>query len=1044
MIAWFAKNGVAANLLMGVIIISGVFSIRGLKMELFPDFDLDLVTISVPYPGAAPLEVEEGICRQIEEKIWDLSGIKEMNSYARENLGVVSIRVALGKDAKVLADEIKVRVDSISTFPEEAEKPMVEVATQKRRVLALAIHGNCDEKSLRKLADKTLDDLTNLPGITQVEIMGIRKPEISIEVSERNLREHGLSFDDVSRSLKQSSLDIPGGVARTSSGETLLRSMGKARNGEEFDKIELISSPNGSSLKLEDLATVKDAFEDKALYTTFSEQSAVTLRIFRVGKQSPLDISKKVNAYVQEISTKLPEGVGMTIWQDSSYYLEGRLQMMIRNALQGLLLVFLVLSLFLRPSLAVWVAIGLPISFMGAFAAMGLMGASINLVSLFAFIVVLGILVDDAIVVGESVYTLGSKGKKPLIASIEGTHLVAVPVTFAILTSMVAFVPMLFLPGWLGKLMKDIPLVVIPALFFSLIESKFILPYHLTLCRFDKKPRNWLSRLQGKVSTGLEIFIKNSYQPFLDLCLRNRYLTLSAFAGIFAITIGLILGGHVPSIRGIPPVPSDYITVKVSMQDGVPASSTEKALKEIERARLEVVEFLNIEGEANPFKHAMITMGAQPFTGGPKSSSSIVSGSNMGEISVELIKSESRNRTAPQISSLWRERIGPLPGIKQLYFGDVAAGGSKTAIDIEIGGQELKSMTQAAQAIKDQLATYEGLFDISDTYSGGKRELKLRLKPEGRALGLSHADLGRQVRQAYYGEEIQRIQRDRDEVKVMLRYPLEDRKTLIALDNLRIRTPNGIEAPLAEVASIELGQGYPTINRANRNRIINVQSSADKVVAKIPSIEKDLDENFIPTLREKFPDLRFSFVGERKEQNESDSGLAQAGGIALFVIYGLLAIPFRSYLQPFLIMSVIPFGLIGAVFGHFLFGMPLSQLSHFGLVALTGVVINDSLVMVHYVNQRAKELPLLEAAKLAGTARFRAILLTSLTTFVGLLPILFERSLQAQFLKPMAIAIGFGVLFATFITLLMVPCLYLILDDGKRLATTLLSRKKQS
>jgi multidrug efflux pump subunit AcrB len=1030
MIAWFAKNGVAANLLMGIILVSGFLSIRGLKMELFPDFDLDLVTVSVIYPGAAPLEVEEGICKQIEEKIWDLSGIKEINSFARENLGIVSIQVDSGKDAKVLADEIKVRVDSISTFPEEAEKPIVEVATQKRRVLALAIHGDCDEKSLRKLADKTLDELTNIPGITQVEIMGIRKPEIGIEISEQALREYGLSFDGVAGALRKASVDVPGGVARTSSGETLLRSVGKARKGKEFDQIELISSPNGSSLKLGEVATVKDSFEDKTLYTNFSGQSAVTLRVFRVGKQSPLDISEKVNAYVKEALPALPEGVGMTIWQDSSYYLQGRLQMMIRNACQGLILVFLVLSLFLRPSLAVWVAIGLPISFMGAFASMGVMGASINLVSLFAFIVVLGILVDDAIVVGESVYTLGSKGQKPLSAAIEGTHLVAVPVTFAILTSMVAFVPMLFLPGWLGKLMKDIPLVVIPALFFSLIESKFILPYHLSLCRFDKKPGNWLAKLQGKISTGLENFIVNSYQPFLGVCLRNRYLTISAFFGIFAITIGLIVGGHVPSIRGIPPVPSDYITVKVTMQDGVPAISTEKALAEIERARQTVIEFLDKEGEPNPFKHAMITMGAQPFAGGPKSSSNIVSGSNMGEISVELIKSEDRTRSAPEISALWRKRIGPLPGIKQLYFGDVAAGGTRTAIDIEIAGQDLNSMTEASKEIKDRLSTYDGLFDISDTYAGGKRELKLKLKPEGLSLGLTQADLGRQVRQAYYGEEIQRIQRDRDEVKVMLRYPLEDRKTLTALNSLRIRTPQGIEAPLEEIASFELGQGSPTVKRANRARIVNVQSSADKVVADIPSIEKDLETKIIPKLKEKFPKLRFSFVGERKEQGESDSGLAQAGGIALFVIYALLAIPFRSYVQPFLIMSVIPFGLIGAVFGHYLFGMPLSQLSHFGLVALTGVVINDSLVMVHYVNKRAKDTPVLEAAKLAGTARFRAILLTSLTTFVGLLPILFERSLQAQFLKPMAIAIGFGVLFATFITLLLVPCLYLILNDA--------------
>ena len=640
MIAWFARNGVAANLLMGIILISGFFSIKGLKMELFPDFDLDLVTISVPYPGAAPLEVEDGICKQIEEKIWDLTGIKEMTSFARENVGVVSVQVERTMDAKLLADEIKVRVDSILNFPAEAEKPIVEVATQKRKVLAVAIHGNADPQSLRKLADKTLDDLTNLPGITQVEIAGIRKPEIGIEISESTLREHALSFDDVVKSLKRNSIDTPGGVARTSSGETLLRSMGKARDGREFNDLQLMTTADGSNLKLSDLAWVKDGFEDKILYTEFSDEPAVTLRVFRVGKQSPLDISKKVSNYVAKANRTLPEGLSMTIWKDSSFYLQGRLEMMVRNAFQGLLLVFLVLSLFLRPSLAIWVAIGLPISFMGAFATMGLLGASINLVSLFAFIVVLGILVDDAIVVGESVYTLGTRGESSINASIKGTHLVAMPVTFAIITSMVAFVPMLFLPGWLGKLMKDIPLVVIPALFFSLIESKFILPYHLSLCRFDKLPKNWLSKFQNKISLGLESFIEDVYQPFLKTCLKWRYLTLSLFLGLLFTTFGLIIGGHVPSIRGVPPVPSDYISVKLTMQDGVPAQTTEKAILEVERARLEVIDFLNEQNEPNPFRYVMKTMGAQPFSGGPKSSSNIVTGSNLGEVSVELIKSE--------------------------------------------------------------------------------------------------------------------------------------------------------------------------------------------------------------------------------------------------------------------------------------------------------------------------------------------------------------------------------------------------------------------
>ena len=1040
MIAWFAKNGVAANLLLGIIVIAGIFSIKGMKMELFPDFDLDLVSITVPYPGAAPLEVEDGICKQIEEKIWDLSGIKKLVSYSREGEGVVGVQVERGNDPQELADKIKVRVDSILNFPEEAEKPIVEVATQRRRVLAVAIHGNCDEKSLRKIADKTLDDLTNLSGITQVEIAGIRKPEIGIEVSEASLRQYGLSFDQVAQAMKRSSIDTPGGVARTSSGETLLRSMGKAQDGKQFEEIRLLSNANGSNVQAGDLANVKDGFEDKVLYTRFSNEPAVTLRVFRVGKQSPIDISERVTDYVDTIKPRLPEGISMTVWQDSSYYLQGRLEMMVRNAFQGLLLVFLVLSFFLRPSLAVWVALGLPISFMGAFATMGVLDASINLVSLFAFIVVLGILVDDAIVVGESVYTLGSKGEKPLKASIKGTHLVAMPVTFAIITSMVAFVPMLFLPGWLGKLMKDIPLVVIPALFFSLVESKFILPYHLSLCRFDSLPKNSLSKIQNRISVGLERFIEIRYQPFLKKCLEWRYLTLSCFLGLLMVTFGLIAGGHVPSIRGVPPVPSDYISVKILMHDGVPAETTQKALAEVERARLETIDYLIEQKEPNPFRYVMKTMGAQPFSGGPRENADIATGSNRGEISVELIKSEDRTRSAPQISALWRERIGPLPGLKQLFFGDVAAGGSKTAIDLEIAGQDLKAMGVAADLVKKKLASYEGIFDVTDTYSGGKREMKIEINANGLALGLTQADLGRQIRQAYYGEEIQRIQKERDEVKVMLRYPLKDRKTLTALHDLRVRTSSGVEAPLSEVATITMGQGYPTIKRSDRSRIINVQTSANKDTAKVPLIERDLELNFLPSLREKFPNSRFTFVGEKKEQEESDSGLAQAGGICLFVIYALLAIPFRSYLQPFLIMSVIPFGLIGAVLGHFLFGLPLSQLSHFGLVALTGVVINDSLVLVHYVNQRAKETTLLEATRLAGMARFRAILLTSLTTFVGLLPILFERSLQAQFLKPMAIAIGFGVLFATFITLLMVPCLYLILEDLKKIGTAVLSK----
>ena len=1030
MIAWFVRNGVAANILMGIILVGGIASMRGIKMELFPNFDLDVITISVPYPGAAPMEVEEAICLPIEEKIWDLAGIKDLKSYARENVGVVSVEIERGFKAARLVDEVKARVDTIETFPEQAEKPIVEELVPKRLVLALAIHGQTDEKTLRKMGDRTRDELTSLPGITQVEISGVRKPEISIEIPEKNMRAHGLSFDQVAQVLRANSMDMAGGMVKSASGETLLRVKGKAYRGEEFEQIELLSGANGGKVLLGDVAEVIDGFEDTTLYTQFKGDPAITLRVFRVGKQSPLDISEKVAEFVREKEASLPKGLSMAIWQDRSYYLKGRLQMMIENATLGLLLVFLVLSLFLKPSLAIWVGLGIPISFCGAFAVMGMMGTSVNLVSLFAFIVVLGILVDDAIIVGESVYTKGRQGLSPRKASIEGTHMVAVPVTFAVVTSMVAFIPMLFLPGWAGKLTRDIPLVVIPALLFSLVESKFILPYHLSLCRFSNKERKGLlSRMQEKVALGLERFIKKVYQPLLEACLRRRYLTLSSFVGVLILTLGLIMGGHLPSIRGFPPVPSDYISVKLVMQEGTPGKETERILRKVEFARQQLVAELMSKGEKNPFKHVMLTMGGNPFAGGPRSGGKTPTGANLGEISGELAKSEERSKSAPQISALWRKKLGPLPGVKELNFQDVAAGGSRVAIDLEIAGHDLQQMATAAETVKTELREFDGLFGITDTFAGGKRELKMNLQSEARSLGISKVDLGRQVRQAFYGEEIQRVQRERDEVKVMLRYPVTQRRNIGTLSEMRIRTREGAEIPFPVVAQVHHGKGYPTILRSDRMRTVNVQSSADKLVAKVPEIEEKLEQELLPVLEKKYPKLRFTFVGDRKDTNESDSALGQSFMITLFVIYGLLAIPFRSYLQPFLVMSIIPFGLVGAALGHLCFDIPLSRLSIFGLVALTGVVINDSLVLVHYINRERGHLNVMDSAREAGAARFRPIILTSLTTFVGLLPILFERSLQAQFLKPMAISIGFGVLFATLITLILVPALYLVLED---------------
>ncbi|SVA83331.1 uncharacterized protein METZ01_LOCUS136185, partial [marine metagenome] len=559
---------------MGMILIGGFFSMRNLKMQLFPEIEMQQIAIWVAYPGGAPNEVEEAVCIPIEDSVWDLTGIKEMAAGAGESGGWVMIEVDRGKDVRELADEVKARVDSITTFPKDVEKPFIWVLAPKFQVMDVVIHGDCDEKSLRFLANRVWDDLAAIPGITQIEISGVRHPQIDIEVSERALREHGLSFEQVATALRRSSVDIPGGVAETPSGDTLIRTIGKARKRSEFEEIDLLASDKGGHVSLREIAKVKDDFGEEKLYTKFEGKPAITLRIFRAGNQSTLDISDKVKDYVKTKRLSLPDGVDMTIWQDSSFYLRGRLNMMLENAGWGLVLVFCVLALFLRPSLAIWVAIGIPVSFMGAFMVMGVMDTSINLVSLFAFIVVLGILVDDAIVVAESVYSHGRKGVTSLQASITGTHAVAMPVTFGVLTSIVAIAPMLFLPGWLGELMKDIPLVVMPVLAFSLVESKFILPYHLSLCRFDKPAGNFLTRTQERVAKGLERFIEKVYSPFLDKCLAHRYLTLSIFAGILAITIGLLRGGHVPSVKGVAEVPSDYIRLSIVMHDGMPAEAT--------------------------------------------------------------------------------------------------------------------------------------------------------------------------------------------------------------------------------------------------------------------------------------------------------------------------------------------------------------------------------------------------------------------------------------------------------------------------------------
>jgi multidrug efflux pump subunit AcrB len=1063
MIRWFTQNGVAANLLAGIILVAGLFTAMNIKLELFPELDLDIVSVSVPYPGAAPEEVESGIIELIEDRIQDVDGVKKITATAGEGYGSVLVEVERGYDATEVSDKIKVRVDAIDNFPEEAEEAQVEELLIRNEVISLAIYGDTEVKTLKEIAEYIRDELNVREGITQVDIKGIAEFEISINVSEVALRQYGLTFDDVAQAIRNTSVDIPGGSIKSRGGEILLRTTGKAYTGAAFEDMPVITRPDGSVVRVRDLASVEDGFVDDPLVTEFNGQRAVLLRIYAVGDESALDVSGRVQNFAQTINADLPAGIHVEAFRDLTYYLKGRLQMLIKNGIFGLLLVLLILTLFLRPSLAFFVMLGIPISFLGSMLFLPMLGISINLASLFGFILVLGIVVDDAIIVGESVFTQFQRHGGPGVeASVAGTKRVSIPVTFAVLTTIVAFLPILTIPGFLGKFFYPIPVVVIATLIWSLIESKLVLPYHLTLCNVGGGTRgeiNWLQGQQRKIADGLERFIKRRYRPVLKRAIQFRYATVAAFIGILLVMFGMLAGKHLPFVF-FPPVPSDYIVAKLVMPAGTPVELTTRAIDQMQDGLEQLIEAVKAEGHGEPFDNAVITIGAQPFegSGGPMGDSGQHIGPHIAEIAVELVKREDLagggnidNLSAPNLANRWREMIGPVAGVKELSFNANAADAGGKPIDIQISGRDFVSLQAASEAIKAKLSTYEGLFDIKDNYSSGKREIKLDIRPSAEPLGLRQSDLGRQVRAAFYGVEAQRIQRGRDDIKVMVRYPLSERQSVENLEDLRIRTLDGHQVPFDAVADFEITDGFAAITRVNRRRVINITADADKRIADLGLIKKDLagvqvpagawgkllaslgvesKESPIEAILTDKSGITWSFEGEAREQADIFASLGQMTLIALFIIYALLAIPLKSYIQPLIVMIVIPFGLIGAIGGHIIMGQPMSILSVLGFVALAGVVVNDSLVLVDFINQeRAAGIPMRKAIEAAGALRFRPIILTSLTTFAGLLPVLFETSLQAQFLIPMAISLSFGVLFATFITLLLVPAFYSILED---------------
>lgn len=1033
MIRWMAHHGVAANLLMLVFVIGGLVLGLNIKQEVFPEISLDRIQVSVVYPGAAPEEVEEGVLLKIEESVSSLEGIKKMTAKAMEGRGTVTVELLPGVDADLALQDVKAEVDRVDTLPEEAEKPLITKLINRAEVVSLVVYGQVSERSLREVAETVRDELLARPQITQAELGGVRPHEITIEISEENLRRFGLTLEGVAQRVRRASLDLPGGEIRAQGGEILLRLKERRYQGHDYEDIVILQTAEGAQVRLGDVATVRDGFEQTNESALFDGLPAAMVTIYRVGEQKPTEISRTVLDYVAQKGPTLPPSIRLATWNDTSELLQSRMDLLLKNAFLGLILVFLILGLFLAIRLALLVMLCIPVAFLGALFLMPSLGATINMISLFAFILALGIVVDNAIVVGENAFEHRSRGLSPDQAAVQGAYEVAGPIIFSVLTTVAAFLPLLFVAGTMGNFIGVIPLVVIPVLTISLIQSLFILPAHLSrgLSKQDKyKRQNFVKRCQSSFSAGLERFAAGPYARLLSLALEYRYTTVALAVAALVLSVGLVGGGKV-QFRFMPEVEADVVTATLQMPHGTPVEQTAQVAEHLVRqAGMAVTQFnRDLPEGQSVMRHIYTLVGAHLVQGGGPQGASKTSGGHLANVALQLKPSEERKVASDDVARRWRELAGDVPGVESLTFkADLMRFGAN--IDVQLSHADIDILISAAQRLKLALADYPGVSDIADNHAAGKEEIKVRLRPEAATLGLTEEDLGRSIRAAFYGAEALRLQRGRNEVKVMVRYP-EDRRTSLAdLENLRVRTAGGVELPLAIAGHLQQGRGSSAINRAGRKRVINVAAKVDAQTGNVQDILLNLRQTILADLVADHPGLAYDMEGEERERRESLESMRDGFLMALFLIFALLAIPFRSYSQPLIVMAAIPFSIVGAIWGHMVMGINLSILSLFGIVALSGVVVNSSLLLIDFINSSRKEgMDLHEAVLASGQRRFRPILLTSLTTFFGLMPMILERSVQAQFLIPMAVSLGFGILFATCITLALIPALYMVLED---------------
>ncbi|WP_226665148.1 efflux RND transporter permease subunit [Microbulbifer aggregans] len=1018
-IGWFVRNGKGANLLMIMIIIGGLFGISHVGREVFPAINPGVVKVDISYPGAGPAEVEQQVTLRVEQAISEVKGIKEINSWSARSHSTVRIQAVDGYDELRLLNDIKVQVDSVNTFPSDIERPVVALEEWEQQMMMIAIGGPVSPRQLKDTALDLRDKLMLLPGVRRVDVWGDRDDEVSIEVSEVNLRRYNLSFDDVASAVRRSSLDLPAGMVRSERGDIQVQTRGQAYNADDFARIPLVSRKDGTRLLLGDVAQINDGFEEEGSIIRFNGSPAMNLRVMQ---GEPLDVvatAEAINKFMAEARETLPPGMQFETWFDFSEAYESRMSMLFWNAVGGLALVFVLLMLFLRPALAVWVTIGIATAFLGAFWLLPITGVTLNMLSLFAFLMILGIVVDDAIIVGEAVHAAHDRGITGLKAAEEGVKNVSAPVIFAVVSTMVFFVPMLFLPGATSQMMMALPVVVLLSLSFSLVESLLILPAHLVHLKPEQPATSGIGRklqnIRGKFASGMKVAGDKYYMPLLEKSLSNSRATVMIFFMALVLSIAVFKGGYIGTAFS-PEVPSDLLQLRTTMAQGESFEESRRVLEKFERAGEMLAkdpEMLALNGGEDFVQNTMVFL----YRGNVN-------------VMLQLTDGEFRDVTSEQLAIKWREYIGELPAsVEEMNIQHtINDGGKGMSLNLSTSSGKMDELRRAADAVKNELDSFAGVYDVRDNLISARQDIEIQLKPHATNMGIGLADVAKQVRQGFYGEEVQRIPRGREDVRVMVRYPKEERANEDQIDRIRVRTSEG-EVPFSAVAEAVYVPGYTTIRRNDRERTVQITAELIPGTSPAHEILKELRDKNLKKWEAQFPGFSLKTAGEMQEEEEFGSAILSFFILSLFAIYALLAIAFRSYSQPLLILTAIPFGFFGAILGHLLMGYNISIMSMLGFLAAAGVVVNDNLVLMDRINQlRAEGMAVMDAVVQAGRDRFRPIILTSITTFVGLVPIMFERSIQAQFLIPMVVSLAFGVLCATFVTLVLVPNLYKVIE----------------